>query len=65
MLHGKPLQHADFPPLDDLQDDLFLASHLWRLEGGGSALLGTSMQGGKCLVVVRFTQERINPVTVP
>ena len=65
MLHGKPLQNADFPPLDDLQDDLFLASHLWRLEGGGSALLGTSMQGGKCLVVVRFTQERINPVTVP
>ena len=65
MLHGKPLQDAEFPPLDDLQDDLFLASHLWRLEGGGSALLGTSMQGGKCLVVVRFTQERINPVTVP
>lgn len=65
MLHGKPLQNAGFPGIDDLQDDLFLASHLWRLEGGGSALLGTSMQGGKCLVVVRFTQERINPVTVP
>jgi hypothetical protein len=65
MLHGKPLQDAGFPSVDDLQDDLFLASHLWRLEGGGSALLGTSMQGGKYLVVVRFTQERINPVTVP
>ncbi len=65
MLHGKPLQAADFPGIDDLQDDLFLASHLWRLEGGGSALLGTSMQAGQCMVVVRFTQERINPVTVP
>lgn len=65
MLHGKPLQEADFPDIDDLQDDLFLASHLWRLEGGGSALLGTSMQGGKYLVVVRFTQEKIQPVRVP
>lgn len=65
MLHGKPLQQAEFPPVGDLQDDLFLASHLWRLEGGGSALLGTSMQGGKFLAVVRFTRERINPVTVP
>jgi hypothetical protein len=65
MLHGKPLQDAGFPDIGDLQDDLFLASHRWRLEGGGSALLGTSMQAGKYLVVVRFTQEKIQPVTVP
>jgi hypothetical protein len=65
MLHGKPQQAADFPSLDDLQDDVFLASHLWRLEGGGSALLGTAMQGGQCQVVVRFTQEKIQPVTTP
>lgn len=65
MLHGNPVQNASFPNLDDLQNDLFLASHLWRLEGGGSALLGTSMQGGKVMVVVRFTTERIDPVRTP
>jgi hypothetical protein len=65
MLHGKPLQTADFPAIDDLQNDVFLASHLWRLEGGGSALLGTAMQGGQYQVVVRFTQEGIQPVVTP
>lgn len=65
LLHGTPLQKADFPKADDLKDDLFLASHLWRLESGGSALLGTSMQGGQYLVVVRFTRDRIDPVRTP
>jgi len=64
-LHGKPLQRAGYPPRTDLQDDLFLASHLWRLEGGGSALLGTSMQAGRYMVVVRFTTEGIRPVVTP
>jgi hypothetical protein len=65
LLHGQPLQDSGFPKLEDLQDDLFLGSHLWRLEGGGSALLGSSMQAGKCMIVVRFTRERIAPVRVP
>ncbi|BCX49106.1 hypothetical protein HAHE_30140 [Haloferula helveola] len=65
LLHGKPLQTADFPDRSELQNDLFLASHIWRLDGGGSALLGTSMQGGKYQVVVRFTTENIQPVRVP
>jgi len=65
VLHGKPVQSGKFPGLGELQDDLFLASHLWNLEGGGSALLGSSMQAGRCKVVVRFTLERIKPVTVP
>jgi hypothetical protein len=65
LLHGKALQEADFPKSDDLENDLFLGSHLWRLESGGSALLGTSMQGGKYLVVVRFTRDRIDPVRTP
>ena len=60
-LHGKPLHAADYPKLTALENDAFLASHLWSLEGGGSALLGTSMQGGKYLVVVRFTEEKIEP----
>ena len=65
MLHGKPLQRAGYPELRDLQNDVFLGSHIWRLEGGGTAILGTSMQAGKYMVVVRFTTERIQPVLVP
>ncbi len=65
MLHGTPIQAGHLPDPDQLQNDMFLGSHLWRLEGGGSALLGTSMQSGKCMVVVRFTTERIDPVRVP
>ena len=49
----------------DLADGLFLASHLWRLEGGGSALLGTACEGNEFMVVVRFTQDAIQPVRVP
>lgn len=65
MLHGKPLQTAGYPEMGDLQNDLFLGSHIWRLEGGGTAMLGTSMQANKYMVVVRFTTEKINPVTTP
>lgn len=64
-LHGKPLQVAGYPDSKQLDNDMFLASHLWRLEGGGSALLGTSMQRGSCLAVVRFTAERVDPVRTP
>ncbi|MBK1827620.1 hypothetical protein [Haloferula rosea] len=64
-LHGKPLQAGKYPERNELQNDLFLASHIWRLDGGGSALLGTSMQSGKYLIVVRFTTASIEPVRVP
>lgn len=64
-LHGKPLQTGKYPGQDKLRNDLFLASHLWRLETGGSALLGTSMQADRYLVVVRFTTEKLEPVRTP
>jgi len=64
-LHGQPLQAAGYPKRDKLTEGSFLASHLWRLEHGGSALLGTSRQEGKFLVVVRFTTERIKPNGTP
>ena len=64
-LHGKPLQTGKYPNRTDLQNDVFLASHLWRLKGGGSALLGTSMQAGQYKIIVRFTTETIEPVRVP
>ena len=64
-LHGKPLQAAAFPGSSSMKNDLFLASHLWKLKAGGSATLGSSMQEGYCMVVVRFTKERVNPVGSP
>ena len=64
-LYGKPIQEGPYPKRSDLQNDLFLGSHLWRLDGGGSAMLGTSMQAGKFQTVVRFTTETITPVRVP
>jgi hypothetical protein len=64
-LNGRPLQAADYPKQTDLADGVFLASHLWRLEGGGSALLGTACEGNQFMVVVRFTQDVIQPVRVP
>ncbi|MGB6222130.1 hypothetical protein [Haloferula sp.] len=65
MLHGKPLQRAEYPDHEDLQNDALLGSHLWRLEGGGSVILGTSMQANQYMVIVRFTTEKIEPVLVP
>ncbi|WP_367874384.1 hypothetical protein [Luteolibacter sp. Populi] len=64
-LHGKPVQEGPFPPASSLLPDALVPSHLWKLSGGGSALLGTSMEGDKCMIVVRFTTERIQPVAVP
>lgn len=64
-LHGKPLQSGKYPPRSELRDDVFLASHLWRMECGGSILLGTSMQAGQYKVAVRFTTEKLEPIRVP
>jgi len=64
-LYGRPLQDAGYAKRQDLEDGSFLASHLWRLEGGGSALLGSAREGNGYMIVVRFTQQTIQPVRVP
>jgi hypothetical protein len=64
-LYGRPVQDASYPKRQDLEDGSFLASHLWRLEGGGSALLGSAREGNGYMIVVRFTQESLQPVRVP
>ncbi len=65
-LHGPPLQAAGYPqPTDLTADGMFLASHLWRLGNGHSALLGTARDAGRFSVVVRFTTDSIEPVAVP
>lgn len=64
-LHGRALQSNGFPDRGELRNDLFLASHIWRLDGGGTAMLGSSMLGDQYRVVVRFTTANLKPVRVP
>jgi len=64
-LHGKPVTSGSYPGVSQVKDDMFLPSHLWKLQSGGSALLGVSMQGGAYLVVVRFTKDKVEPARFP
>lgn len=56
-IYGKPRQASDMPKTSELKDDQMLASHVWRLDQGGSILLGTSKMNGSYQTVVRFTKE--------
>jgi hypothetical protein len=53
------------PSKESIPDGSFFPSHLWTLETGGSALLGTARDGDKYQVVVRFTQKVVKPVESP
>ncbi len=64
-LYGKPLQKGPMPAMASLSDGTFSPSHLWALEGGGGALLGTACEGHKYQLVVRFTQKKIKVVEIP
>lgn len=65
MLHGKPVHKSPFPRMATLADGSFSPSHLWKLESGGSILLGTARDGAKYQIVVRFTEKMIQPVEIP
>lgn len=58
-LHDQPIQAA--PKIDpkSVAEGTMLSSHVWRLESGGSALLGIGCEKEKYQVVVRFTREKI------
>jgi hypothetical protein len=64
-LHGKPIQAGAFPGPASLQKGVLVPSHLWKLANGGSALLGTSLEGDTVMIVVRFTSQKIRPVALP
>jgi hypothetical protein len=64
-IHGKPLQHMEIISAAKLQDGQMMASHLWRMDQGGTVMLGTSRVGDGYQVNVRFTKEKIEPVKVP
>lgn len=63
-LHGQPLQNANFPDANALQNDMSLSTHLWKLQPQGSILLGTSKSVDGYMVSVRFTEEKIEPVRI-
>jgi hypothetical protein len=56
-IYGKPKESTDMPGINELKDYQMLSSHVWRLDQGGSILLGTSKIDGKYQAVVRFTKE--------
>lgn len=64
-LYGKALEQSSLPQVATLADGSFTPSHLWRLEGGGSALLGTAREGSNYQLVVRFTQNTTGMVEIP
>ncbi len=64
-LYGKPVQDGPMPKLETLTPGTFAPSHLWKLDTGGSALLGTAREGNLYQLVVRFTQTKVQPVELP
>jgi hypothetical protein len=64
-LYGKPVQNGSMPAIGSLAEGSFFPSHLWAIEGVGSALLGTARDGENYQLVVRFTRKKVEPVALP
>jgi len=64
-LYGKPVQKGPLPQPESIADGSFSPSHLWAIETGGSALLGTAREANKYQLVVRFTQKKVAVVEIP
>lgn len=64
-LYGTPLHQGSMPNIATLTDGSFSPSHLWTLEGGGSALLGTARDGDNYQLVVRFKQQKTRLLGMP
>ena len=58
-LHGKPLHATPKIEPATVPDGTMVPTHLWKIESGGSALLGVGCQGTNYQVIVRFTEEKI------
>ena len=64
-LYGKPVQEGPMPKMESLAAGTFAPTHLWKIDTGGSALLGTAREGSLYQLVVRFTQSTVQPVELP
>lgn len=59
-LHGNPVQSAHYPSSNQILPDTIIGSHIWKLEKGGTAMLGISRSEQKYLVVVRFSKKTMD-----
>ena len=64
-LYGKPVQKGSIPQPDSIASGSFSPSHMWTLESGGSALLGTAREANNYQLVVRFTQKKVAVMEIP
>jgi hypothetical protein len=64
-IYGKPLQTTKMPAASDLTNEQMLASHIWRIERGGTVMLGSSRMGEVYQVSVLFTKDKIEPRRIP
>ena len=63
-INGTPVVKGSMPSKSTLADGSFSPSHLWKLESGGSVLLGVARDGDRFQVVVRFTKKAVKPVGI-
>lgn len=64
-LHGRPILAHDKLDITSVQDGSMTATHLWKLEHRGTAMLGAARDGDAYQIAVRFTTEDIKPVFIP
>jgi hypothetical protein len=64
-IHGEPI-HAN-PKLEiaPIEDGAMSSTHLWKLDGTGTAMLGAAREGSDYQIAVRFTRENIKPIPIP
>lgn len=58
-IHGRPIHTSGLPLQHRLEEGQILGSHLWRIDNGGTVLLGTGREGDQFQVVVRFTTDNL------
>lgn len=59
-LHGNAVQSAPLPRPNQILPETIIGSHIWKLEKGGTAMLGISRSEQQYLVVVRFSKRTVD-----
>ncbi|MBK1884025.1 hypothetical protein JIN85_16515 [Luteolibacter pohnpeiensis] len=62
-LHGNPVQAADLPDSAAIPAEMAVGTHLWKLENGGSAMVGITRKNSGFAILIRFTQESMIPAS--
>lgn len=63
-LQGQPINANNQLDIATLQDGAMSATHLWKLNPSGTAMLGAAREGDLYQIAVRFTTENIKPVII-